>query len=189
MVLLSPIFFLFYIFTDFLVVLEVQRGTWMEIYAPNHNSGFMFFFSVVYCLLHILWNMLIGSQDGCIFSVDCAVLSRLVVSDSLRPHGLQPARLLCPWGFSRQEYWSGLPCPPPWDPPNPGIESRSPALQADSLPLEPPGKPKNTGVGSLSLLQGIFPTQGSNWGVLHIRQILYQLSYQGNPGITLPVIT
>ena len=41
------------------------------------------------------------------------VVSRSVVSDSLKPHGLKPARLLCPWGFSRQEYWSGLPCPPP----------------------------------------------------------------------------
>ena len=41
------------------------------------------------------------------------VLSRLVMSDSLEPHGLQPARLICPWGVSRQEYWSGLPCPPP----------------------------------------------------------------------------
>ena len=40
----------------------------------------------------------------------------------------------------------------------PGMEPRSPALQADSLPSEPPGNPKNTGVGSLSLLQGIFPT-------------------------------
>ena len=44
-------------------------------------------------------------------------------------------------GFSRQDYWSGLPCPPPGDLPDPGIESRSPALQADSLPSEPPGKP------------------------------------------------
>ena len=49
--------------------------------------------------------------------------------------------LICPWGFSRQEYWSGLPCPPPGDLPNPGIEPRSPALQVDSLPSEPPGKP------------------------------------------------
>ena len=40
----------------------------------------------------------------------------------------------------------------------------SPALQADSLSSEPPGKPKNTGVGTLSLLQGIFPTQESNRG-------------------------
>ena len=43
-------------------------------------------------------------------------------------------------GFSRQKYWSGLPCPPPGDLPNPGIEPRSPALQVDSLPSEPPGK-------------------------------------------------
>ena len=65
-------------------------------------------------------------------------------------------------GFSRQEYWSGLPCPPPGDLPDPEIKPRSPALQAHSLPAEPPGKPKNTGVGSRSLLQGIFPTQESN---------------------------
>ena len=69
---------------------------------------------------------------------------------------------------------------PPGDLPNPGIEHRSPALQADSLPAEPPGKPKNTGVDSLSLLQGIFPTQESNQLSLHCRQILYQLSYQGS---------
>ena len=44
-------------------------------------------------------------------------------------------------GFSRQEYWSGLPCPPTGDLPNPGIQPRSPALQADALTSEPPGKP------------------------------------------------
>ena len=44
-------------------------------------------------------------------------------------------------GFSRQEYWSGLPFPSPGDLPNPGIEPRSPALQADALTSEPPGKP------------------------------------------------
>ena len=64
---------------------------------------------------------------------------------------------------------------------NPGIEPRSPALQVDSLLSEPPGKPKTTGVCSLSLFQGIFPTQDSNRGLLHCRQILYQLNYQGNP--------
>ena len=53
--------------------------------------------------------------------------------------GWQEARLPCPWGFSRQEYCSGLPCPPPGDLPNPGMEPRSPVLQADSLPSEPPG--------------------------------------------------
>ena len=44
-------------------------------------------------------------------------------------------------GFSRQEYWSGLPFPSPGDFPNPGIEPRSPALQVDSLPTELGGKP------------------------------------------------
>ena len=76
------------------------------------------------------------------------MLSCSVISDSLQPHGLQPARLLCPW--------------------------------------DSPGK--NTGVGSLSLLQGIFPTQELNQGLLHCRQILYQLSYQGRPIILYVVV-
>ena len=50
------------------------------------------------------------------------------------------------------------------------------ALQADSLPDEPQGKPKNTGMGSLSLIQWIFPIQELNRGLLHCRRILYQLS-------------
>ena len=90
-----------------------------------------------------------------------------------------------PWSvqsieFSRLEYWSGEPFPSPGDLPNPGIKPRSPPLQADSLPAEPQGKPKNTGVGSLSLLQGIFPTQELNPGLLHCRRILYQLSHKGS---------
>ena len=44
-------------------------------------------------------------------------------------------------GFSRQEHWSGLPFPSPGDLPDPGIEPRSPALEADALTSEPPGKP------------------------------------------------
>ena len=44
-------------------------------------------------------------------------------------------------GFSRQEYWSGLPFPSPGDLPNPGIKPRCPSLQADALTSEPPGKP------------------------------------------------
>ena len=71
-------------------------------------------------------------------------VSRSDMPDSLRPYGLQPARLLCPW--------------------------------------DSPGK--NTGVGCHFLLQGIFPTQGSNLGLLLCRQILYLLSHQGNPFIT-----
>ena len=57
-------------------------------------------------------------------------------------------------GFSRQEYWSGLPCPSPGGLPNPGIEPRTLILQTDSLLSEILGKPKNTGVGSLSLGEG-----------------------------------
>ena len=67
------------------------------------------------------------------------------VSDSLLPHGMYPARLLCPW--------------------------------------DSPGK--NAGVGCLSLLQGIFLTQGSNLGLLHCRLILYCLNHQGSPYLLL----
>ena len=46
-------------------------------------------------------------------------------------------------GFSRQEYWSGLPFPSPGDLSNPGIEPGSPTLEADALPSELPGKPED----------------------------------------------
>ena len=49
--------------------------------------------------------------------------------------------------ISRQEYWSGLPFPPPGDLPNPGIEPRSPTVQGECGRSEPPGKSKNTGSG------------------------------------------
>ena len=52
-------------------------------------------------------------------------------------------------GFSRQEYWSGLPLPSPADLPDPGIEPRSPAPQADALASEPPGKPGGDGATRL----------------------------------------
>ena len=69
--------------------------------------------------------------------ISCAVLRCSVVSDSLRPHGLWPTRLLCPWALSRQEYWSGLSCHPPWGLLNPGIEPRSKILYC----LSPQGSP------------------------------------------------
>ena len=53
-------------------------------------------------------------------------------------------------------------------------------------PWNSPGQ--NTGVGSLSLLQGMFPTQGSNPGLLHCRWIVYQLSYQGSPNLSGPCV-
>ena len=96
----------------------------------------------------------------------------------LQHDGLQPARLLCPWdspgkstGVGFQELLQGIF-------PTQRLNSD---LPVDSLPYEQLAKPKNTGVGSLSLLQGIFLTQQSNWGLLHCRWILYQLSYQGIP--------
>ena len=64
-------------------------------------------------------------------------------------------------------------------------QTQDSGTEADSLPSEPPRKPKNTGLGSLSLLQVNFLTQESNWGLLHCRQIPYQLSYQGSPSCTL----
>ena len=117
--------------------------------GPLHHLLFLDFLVMV---------ILISVRCCCV----CAVLSRSVVSTSLWLYGLQPARLFGPWEFSGQEYWSGLPCCPPEDLPNPGIKPRFPTLQEDSLPTEPPRKPKNTGVDSLSLLQGIFLTQESN---------------------------
>ena len=69
------------------------------------------------------------------------VMCQSVVSDSLRCHGLQPTRLLCPWNSSG----------------------------------------KNTEVGSHSLLEGIFLTQGSNLALLHFRRILHCLSHQERP--------
>ena len=101
------------------------------------------------------------------------------MSDSLRPHGLyslwnSPGHNPAVGSLSLLQ---GI---------FPGIEPRSPALQADSLPAEPQRKPKNTGVGSLSLLQWIFQTQESNQG-LALQAILYQLSYEGSPFIFILV--
>ena len=63
-------------------------------------------------------------------------LSRVRLFATLRTVAHQAPRSM---GFSRQEYWSGLPFPPPGDLPNPGIEPRSPAFQAEALTSEPPG--------------------------------------------------
>ena len=79
-------------------------------------------------------------------------------------HGILQARILewVAFPFSRESSQSE-------------VKPRSLTLQADSLSAEPQGKPSNPGVGSLSLLQWIFPTQESSQGLLHCRQILYQL--------------
>ena len=73
--------------------------------------------------------------------VETLCVSRSVVFNSATPwtitHQAPPSV-----EFSRQEYWSGLSFPSPGDLPDPGIEARSSALQADSSPSEPPGKPQ-----------------------------------------------
>ena len=117
-----------------------------------------------------LWQLIIIKTVVEVFHIS---QSCSVVSDSLQPHGLYSS-----WnspgqntGVSSLSLLQGIF-------PTQGSNTRSPILWADSLPAEPYGKPKNIGVDSLSLLQGIFPTQESNQGLLHCRQILYQLSYQ-----------
>ena len=102
---------------------------------------------IKYGLRGLLETPSVSQFKGCV----CVCLVT-VMSDSLPRYGLQHARLLCPQGFSRQEYWSGLPCPPPRDLPNPGIEPRSPTLQVDSLLSEPPDKPNSKDAYSLYLL-------------------------------------
>ena len=75
-------------------------------------------------------------------SIPCAqmcVLRCLVMSNSLWLHGAHQAPLSME--FSRQEYWSGLPFPPPGDLPDPGTEPMSPALAARFFTTMPPGKP------------------------------------------------
>ena len=85
---------------------------------------------------------------------------RVCVCESLSPVPL----FVTPWTvphedplsmeLSRKEYWRGLPFPSPGDLLNPGIEPRSPALQADSLPFEPPGKPHIRGIWFYEIFVG-----------------------------------
>ena len=117
---------------------------WYFMYPRHHGRDFNTLpnWSLIATLRHgNLLSFHIRKLKSSISLLCCAVFSLSIMSDSLSPYGLQPSKLLCPWGFSRQEHWSGLPCPPPGDLPNPGIKPRSPTLQTDSLPSEPPGKP------------------------------------------------
>ena len=114
------------------------------------------------------------------------MLSRSVVSDSATPWTVaHQTPLSMEILQERILAWVAT----PGDLPSSGTELRSPELQVDSLLSEPPGMPMNTGVSSLSLLQGIFLTQESNWGCRHWRWILYQLSYQGSPSNIIYIMT
>ena len=75
-----------------------------------------------------------GCESWTIKKAESESVSRSVVSDSLQSHGLYLAQAPLSMEFSREEYWSGLPLSSPGDNPDPGVKSRSPTLQADSLP-------------------------------------------------------
>ena len=87
--------------------------------------------------------------------------------------------------FSRQEYWSGFPFSfsrgkrKVWS--QPRDHTQVSHIASRLFTLWATRSPKSTGAGSLSLLQQVFLTQELNQGLLHCRQILHQLSYQGNP--------
>ena len=84
----------------------------------------------------------------------CVCVSLSVLSESATPSTVAHQAPLSK-GFSRQEYWSGLPFPSPGDLPDPGIEPTFPALQADSLLSEPPGKsPQFSDIIKIPLLLG-----------------------------------
>ena len=91
-------------------------------------------------------------------------------------------------GIFRQEYWSGMPFPSPGHLPNPGIEPRSPTLQADSLPTEPPGKPKSERESCSFMSDSLrphglyspwnFPGQTVEWAAVPLSRTSSQSRYQ-----------
>ena len=99
------------------------------------------------------------------------------VSNSLGFHALYPERLLCSWNSPGKNTRVGVPIARGSSQPR-GWTLNS-CMTGSFLTSEPPGKPRNTGIGSLSLLQGICPTQESNRGVLHCRLMLYMLRFPG----------
>ena len=84
----------------------------------------------------------LGASDAERFILTLQVKVEVARSSDFATLCTVPTRLFCP-GLSGPEYWSGWPCPLPGGLPDPGMEPRSPALQADSLPSEPPGKALN----------------------------------------------
>ena len=73
-------------------------------------------------------------------------------------------------GFSRQEYWSGLPLPSPGDFPDPGVEPRSPALVGELFTTEPPAKPKRL------VLLFIYGSRGGEVGLGYVQEQTWYLS-------------
>ena len=86
--------------------------------------------------------------------------------------------------WARVLEWVAFPFSRPFS--QPRDQTQVSHIAGNSLPAEPQGKSQNTGVGSLFLLQGIFPTHELNRGLLLCRRILYQLSYQGSIKSSIP---
>ena len=118
-------------------LMSMEQDTWSSCKEADLRGRSKYFFhNDIICSM-----FLVPGQNIDIPSCAVCCLSHSVMPDSLWHDGLQPPRTLYPWGFSRQEYWCGLPFPSPGDPPNSGIELRSSSLQVDSLLTESPGKP------------------------------------------------
>ena len=124
--------------------------------------------------LFVNWANCAKAPQGDEFVNESESESHSVVSNSLQPHGIVhgilQARILewVAFPFSRGSS-------------QPRDRTQVSCIAGRFFTSWATGKPKNTGVGSLSILQGIFLTQELNWGLLHCRWILYQLSYQGSP--------
>ena len=124
----------------------------------------------------------------CVCVCVCVAHTRLVVSDSLRPYGLYVAyQAPLSMGFSRQEYWSGLPFPSPGDLPDPGIKPAAPTIAVTFFTTEPPGQranrkeqePLSIQEGSQAIPRLLPPPlqpRGSRWGGSEV------ISFEGNKG-------
>ena len=154
--LVSPTYYIYvYIYKLHPAYIHIHTHTHTYIYTYTCICIHTYIYTHTYIYIHIhvythtrswaAWEALCmhciaqGTILNTLWSMKC--VSRSVMSNSLRPHGLWPARHRCPWDFPS----------------------------------------KNTGVGCHFLLQGIFPTQGLNPGLLHCRWIIYHLSHQGSP--------
>ena len=93
-----------------------------------------------------------------------------------------------PGGFSRQEYWSGLPCPPPTYRLNPGIKPGLPHCRWILYHLSHQESPRILEWIAYLFSRGSSRPRNQTGGVLHCREILYQLSYQGSPSITIYIL-
>ena len=153
----------------FVLYSNLWNSFWMN-YSCSYFEIFLdFFFFLSSQKCRLAWFLLL-----------CAAFSHSGVSNCLQPQWAVAHQGPLSMGILQTRILEWAAMPSSGDLPNPGIEPGTPLLQMGVLPSELPRKPKNTAMGSLSLLQGLFPTQKSNQGLLHCRQILYQLSYQGN---------